>query len=146
MSKTQKSKLIQNFNLQPITLQEPYTTLVDMGMWSDYFHKVKSIIFARHDNAHRIICVNDPYKEISIKDDECDLRMQGKAHIPNIYMKPNDPFPSATKFKLLLCSSSSSSSKRRLQKLIGSYLADLARNTNVLRVLFRHCETTDYQL
>jgi len=32
---------------------------------SDYFHKITSIIFARHNNAQCIICVNDPYTEIS---------------------------------------------------------------------------------
>jgi len=83
--------------------------------WLDYFHKVTSIIFASHINAHCIICVNDPYTEISTKDDEWDLRVQGKVHVPNIYMKPNDPFPFATAFKTLLCSSSN---KRWMQKLI----------------------------
>jgi len=76
---------------------ESYTALVDMGMiwkmatpspedfqtqdgasykWSDYFHKVTSIIFAHHNNAQRIICVNDPYTEIPTKDDEQDLRVR----------------------------------------------------------------------
>ena len=35
-----------------------------------YVHKVTFIIFAHHNNAHCIICVNDPYTEISTKDDE----------------------------------------------------------------------------
>jgi len=133
--KTQKSKLIQKLFLQPVSLQESYTALVDMGMiwrmatpspedcqtqdgtsykWSDYFHKVTSIIFACHNNAQCIICVNDPCTEISTKDDERDLRVQGKVHVPNIYIKPSDPFPSATAFKTLLCSSSSSSNKRQM--------------------------------
>lgn len=30
--KTQKSKLIQKFSLQPVDLQEPYIALIDMGM------------------------------------------------------------------------------------------------------------------
>jgi len=46
--------------------------------WSDYFHKVTSIIFAHHNNTQSIICVNDPYTEISTKDDERDFRVQGK--------------------------------------------------------------------
>ena len=29
--------------------------------WSDYVHKVSSIILACHGDAERIICVNDPY-------------------------------------------------------------------------------------
>ena len=64
--------------------------------WSDYVHKVSSIILARHGNAHRIVCVNDPYNTAySTKDDERDLRVQGRAHVPNIYMKLGNPFPSA---------------------------------------------------
>ena len=87
-----------------------------------------SIIFARNANAHQIVCVNDPYTDIATKDNERDLRVQGKTHVPNIYMKPNDPFPSATAFKTLLCGSSN---KRRLQTLVGSYLADFPRNMDV---------------
>jgi len=52
------------------------------------------------------MCVNDLYIEISTKDDERDLRVQGKVHVPNVYMKPTDPSPSATAYKTLLCSSS----------------------------------------
>ena len=63
----------------------------------------------------------------STKDDERDLRVQGKAHIPNIYMKLDDPFPSARAFKTLLCSVSN---KERLQKLICSYLTDLAKSVD----------------
>ena len=90
--KTQKSKLIQKLSLQPVHLQEPYIALIDMGMiwrmatpsaedqqtqhgtpykWSDYIHKVSSIILAHHSNARCIICVNDPYnRACSTKDDE----------------------------------------------------------------------------
>jgi len=101
--KTQKGKLIQKLFLQPVSLQESYTALVDMGMiwrmatpspedhqtqdgtsykWSDYFHKVTSIVFARHNNAQCIICVNEPYTEISTKDDKQDLRYRVR------YMSP----------------------------------------------------------
>ena len=75
--KTQKSRLIQKFSFQPVDLQEPYIALIDMGLedgnsdrqtqdgtpyeWSDYVQKVSSIIFAHHNNATRIICVNNPY-------------------------------------------------------------------------------------
>jgi len=49
--------------------------------------------FVRHGNVDRIIYVNDPYyAAYSTK----DLRVKGKAHIPNIYMKLAD---------LLLCQS-----------------------------------------
>ena len=71
-----------------------YIALIDMGKiirhnpykWSDYVQKVSSIIF-RHNNATHIICVNDPYDTAySTKDDKQDLRVQGRAHVPNIYM------------------------------------------------------------
>ena len=93
--------------------------------WSDYVHKLASIILSRHGEAKRIICLNDPYDTAySTKDDERDLRVQGKAHVPNTYMKLGDPFPSAGAFKTLLCSSSN---KRRLQAMICSYLTDFAQ-------------------
>ncbi|CAJ1050849.1 hypothetical protein KUCAC02_009112 [Xyrichtys novacula] len=148
--KTQKSKLIQKLSLQTIAIKEPYVALIDMGMiwrmatpsaedtqtqdgrpykWLDYVQKVSSIILARHLGAHRIICVNDPYDAAySTKDDERDLRIQGKVHVPNTYMKLDDPLPSAKAFKMLLCSVSN---KGRLQKLICSHLTDLAQNVNV---------------
>ena len=107
--RTRKNKLIQMLSLQYIVLQEPYVALVDMDMiwsmatptaedrqtqdghpykWSDYVHKVSSIILARHGDADRVICVNDPYDAAySTKDDERDLRVQGKTHVPNTYMK-----------------------------------------------------------
>ena len=68
--------------------------------WSDYVNKVSSIIFGRHGDAERNICVNDPYNaDYSTKDDERDLRVQGKAHVPNTYTKLGDSFPSVTAFK-----------------------------------------------
>jgi hypothetical protein len=76
--------------------------------WSDYLQKLSSIILARHGNTERIICANDPYDAAySTKDDERDLRVQGKAHVPNVYMKLGDPFPPCQAFKSLLCSFSS---------------------------------------
>ena len=79
--KKQKSKLIQKLSLQCVDLQEPYVALVHLDMiwkmatptaedrqtqddtpykWSDYMHKVSSIIHARHGDADCTICVNDP--------------------------------------------------------------------------------------
>ena len=96
--------------------------------WSNYVQKVSSIIFACHNDATRIICVNDPYDTAcSTKDDERDLRVQGRAHVPNIYMKFNDTFPSARAFKTLLCSTSN---KGRLQKLIRRHMTDLAQSVH----------------
>eukprot|EP00745_Piridium_sociabile_P040935 TRINITY_DN7979_c0_g1_i3.p1 TRINITY_DN7979_c0_g1~~TRINITY_DN7979_c0_g1_i3.p1 ORF type:complete len:449 (-),score=103.89 TRINITY_DN7979_c0_g1_i3:362-1708(-) len=163
---TQKSKLVQRFSLQHVDLQEPYTALIDMGMiwrmatpstedrqkqdgtpykWSDYVDKVASIILARHGDADRIFCVNDPYDAaFSTKDDERDLRVQGKAHIPNTYMKCTDPFPSAQAFKTLLCSVSN---KVRLQKLIFDYLADLAESIDaeIVYSVGSHCTNLSTQ-
>ncbi|KAJ8333974.1 hypothetical protein SKAU_G00412930 [Synaphobranchus kaupii] len=107
--------------------------------WLDYVHKVSSIILARHGDADRIICVNDPYDAAySTKDNERDLRVQGKAHVPNTYMKLGDPFPSAREFKTLLCSISN---KGRLQKLICSYLTDLTQNVDaeIVYSVGSHC-------
>ena len=71
--------------------------------WSDYVHKVSSIVLAHHGDAERIVCVNDPYDTpYSTKDNERDLRVQDKAHIPHAYMKLGDLFPSAQVFKTLL--------------------------------------------
>ena len=108
--KTQKK-----LSLQYVNLQEPYVALVDMGMiwtmatptaedrqtqdgtpykWSEYVHKVSSIILARHGDADRTICVHDPYDAAySNKDDERNLWVQGKTHVPNTYIKLVNPFP-----------------------------------------------------
>ena len=73
--------------------------------------------------------MNNPYNaEYLTKDDERDLRVQGKAHVPYTYMKFGDSFLSATAFKILLCNDSN---KGRLQKLIHSYLTDLAQSVDV---------------
>jgi len=103
--KLRRASLFKNSSFNQsysIYLMESYTALVDMGIiWRmatpspedcqtqdgtsvlDYFHKVTSIIFVHHNNAQCIICVNDPYTEIPTKDDEQDLRVQGKVHVPN---------------------------------------------------------------
>jgi hypothetical protein len=62
--------------------------------WSNYVQTLSSIILSRHVAAECIICVNDPYDAAySTIDDERDLRVQGKAHVPNTYMKLDDPSP-----------------------------------------------------
>ncbi len=122
--KTQKSKLLQKLTQQPLDVPS-YTALVDMGMiwrlasptmedrengdgspytWGDYTNKISSMILARHMDATTIICVNDPYDHTdSIKDDERELRIQGQGHIPNVFMKSSDQFPTAREFKTILC-------------------------------------------
>ncbi|KAL8591125.1 hypothetical protein ACOMHN_063749 [Nucella lapillus] len=164
--KTQKSKLIQRLSLQHVELQEPYVALIDMGMiwrmatptaedrqtqdgtpytWSDYAQKVSSIILARHSDAERIICVNDPYDAAySTKDDERDLRVQGKAHVPNTYLKLCDSFPSSHAFKMLLCSVSN---KGCLQQLIKEYMTELAQSTQteIIYSVGSHCTNLSTQ-
>ena len=113
--------------------------------WSDYVQKLASIILSRHGEAKRIICLNDPYdKAYSTKDDERDLRVQGKAHVPNTCMKLGDPFPSAGAFKTLLCSSSN---KRRLQAMICSYLTDFAQTVEpeIVYSVGSHCNNLSTQ-
>ena len=130
--KTQKSKLIQKLSLQSIDLQKPYVAVVDMDMiwsmaaptaedrqtkdgtpynWSDYVHKVSSIILARRGDADCIICVNDA--AYSTKDDERDLRVQGKAHVPNTYMNLADPSPVPERSKRAVESATRGSCKKR---------------------------------
>ena len=144
--KTQKSKLLQKLALQPLDVNS-YTALVDIGMmwhlasptaeekvksdgspytWGDYTNKIGSVILARHVNATTIICIIDPYDYAeSIKDDERELRIQGQGPIPNIYMKPADLFPTACKFKTILCSAGN---KKRLQALIKAQLSELSKS------------------
>ena len=63
-------------------------------------HKVSSIILAHHGDADRVIWVNDPYDAAySTKDDERDLRVQGKAHVPNTDMELADPSPVSERSK-----------------------------------------------
>ena len=146
--KTQKSKLLQKLTQQPLEVRS-YTALVDMGMiwrlaspaaedrekgdgspytWGDYTSKIASIILARHVNATIIICINDPYDySESIKDNERELRIQGQGHIPNVFMKSGDMFPSARKFKTILCSAGN---KKRLQTLIKAQLSETSKSIN----------------
>jgi len=97
--------------------QELFIALVDIGMisrmatpsinnkWSGYVHKMSSIIFGRHGDAYRIICVNNPYEAAhSSKDDERDLSVQGKGICLNTYMKLAEPYLAVKTSKTLLCS------------------------------------------
>ena len=64
----------------------------------------------------------------STKDDERDMRVQGKAHVPNTYMTLADPFPCARACVKTL--TFEISNKGRLQTLICNYLTDLAQGVN----------------
>lgn len=88
--------------------------------WLNYCHKMKqSYLLAMRMPIILFVRIYDPHVGISTKDDERDRRCRvNYAHMFST-LKSNDPFPTATVFKTLLCSSSYSSNK------IGSYLADL---------------------
>ena len=89
-------------------------------------YKVSSIILARHGDPDRIICVSDPYDAAySTKDDERDLRVQGKAHVPNTYMNLADPSSVPERSKRCRVSN-----KGQLQTSICNYLTDLAQSVD----------------
>ena len=145
--KTQKSKLLEMFLLRPV-LEVPreYVSLIDMGYiwrfatprpedkerlyrdgldytWWDY--KVASLIFACHQNASNVFCVNDIYDQIyNIEDDEHERRAAKEQNIPNLYMKSDDKFPTASRFKQLL----NSKNEVRIQNLIENKLLLALRN------------------
>ena len=147
--KTQKSKLLQKLTQQPLDVQS-YAALVDMGMiwwlasptaedrenldglpytWGNYTNKIVAMILARHINASTIVCINDPYDcTVSIKDDERELRTQGQSHIPNVFVKSDDHFPSARVFKTILCSAGN---KKRLQALIKTQLSEISQSADI---------------
>ena len=82
----------------------------------DYANMMASMLLARHTDANSIICGNDAYGQTEpIKYDERELRIQGHGHIPNVFMKAEDAFPSAREFKAIMCSSGN---KKRLQTMI----------------------------
>ncbi len=141
-----ESKLLQKLTQQPLDVQS-YTALVDMGMiwrlasptaedrekgdgppytWGNYINKIVTMILERHVNASTIICINDPYDcTVSIKDDERELRIQGQGHIPNVFMKSDDQFPSPRVFKTILCSAGN---KKRLQAQIKIQLSEISQS------------------
>ena len=55
-----------------------------------------SLIFARHQNASKVFCVNDIYnQDYNIEDDEHERSAAKEQNIPNLYMKSDDKFPAA---------------------------------------------------
>ena len=61
----------------------------------------------------------------TIKDDERELRTQDQSHIPNVFVKSDDHFPSARVFKTILCSAVN---KKRLQALIKTQLSEISQS------------------
>ena len=79
-----------------------------------------SLIFARHQNASKVFCVNDIYdQDYNINDDEHERRAAKEQNIPNLYMKSDDKFPTASRFKQLILNSKN---KVRIQNLIENKL------------------------
>jgi hypothetical protein len=73
---------------------------------------------SRHTGAARIFCINDPYDNPeSTKEDERDSRKQSSGVVPNVFMKTEEPFPSAHDFNAQL---KNSGNKIRLQSFIKS--------------------------
>ena len=67
-----------------------------------------------------------PYGQTkSIKDDERELRIQRDGHIPNVFVKAGDAFPSAREFKAIICSSGNN---KRLQTMIKAQLTGIAQS------------------
>ena len=145
---TQKSKLIQKLSLQYVDLQEPYVALVDMGMiwsmatptaedrqtqddtpykWSDYVHKVSSIILARHGDTDRIIYVNDPYDAAYSTKDTSET---SRCRVRHVSTTPT------WNWQTFLCQSVQTAAVEGHQqgpaeKLICSYLTDLAQSVDI---------------
>jgi hypothetical protein len=140
MRKTSKSKLLQEFTLDPITEKpQNHISLLDMGLiwrlatptsedreavkrdgsqyhWNDYLDKICNIALSRHTDAGLIFLVNDRYDlPFSIKDDEHERRAAKYHHIHNVFPKPEDIFPGAVEFNKLMVKSAN---KVRLQKLV----------------------------
>ena len=140
MHKTCKSKLLQEFTLDPVS-EKPHNhiSLVDMGLiwrlatpssedrkakkrdgsqyrWSDYLDKICNMVISRHSDACLIVLVNDRYDlQFSIKDGEHERRAAKYQHIPNVFHKPEDTFPGSVEFNKLMVNSAN---KVRLQKLV----------------------------
>ena len=82
--------------------------------------KIFVIITSLHADAHFIILFNDRYAiPVSIKDDEHDRQAAKYPHIPNIFPKPDDIFPTAVEFNKVMVNSTN---KIRLQKLVLKHL------------------------
>jgi hypothetical protein len=122
-----EEQVVRSIQLRASTAKpQDYVSLVDMGLiwrlatpthedrearkrngseyyWSDYLHKICSIILSRHAHTRLIILVNDKYDLLfSIKDDQHDRRAAMHPHIPNVFPKPTDPFSGAAEFNKLI--------------------------------------------
>ena len=108
MRKCQKSMIMSSLSLIEKDKLNNYTAEVDMGLiwrlatptiedrekadgsvytWGDYGKRVINIIKSRHENAVRIICINDTYSlRYSIKDSERTLRT-GSKPVKNVFMR-----------------------------------------------------------
>ena len=108
MRKTAKSKLLNHFNLVPIsTTLDGYVSIIDMGMiwrlasptaedreakrrdgdcyrWTLYLAKIHDLIISRHPRTTTIILMNDRYDlSHSITDDEHECRIAKHGSQPN---------------------------------------------------------------
>ena len=82
--------------------------------WQDYLYKECSIVFCRHQNAGKVILINENYNVSSIENDEHDRRGSKHTNIPHVCPKDSDKFPSPAHLKRIMLQSGN---KVRLQKL-----------------------------
>lgn len=122
MRKTQKSKLVTKFHMQPIDpLPIGYIAILDMGLiwylatpsledrqrsdgtsftWKDYASKMFTLITMRHRHASEIVLVNDRYDlPFTIKDSERNLRSGNSPGSKNVFIRAADKFPSPKAFQ-----------------------------------------------
>ena len=126
MRKTQKSKLVDSFNMEVINLApKEYIAMLGMGFiwrlstpsledrersdgtsftWRDYASKVFDVILSRHRHASQILLVNDRCDmAFSIKDSERNLRSTNPNETKNVFIRASYRFPSARSFQDFLC-------------------------------------------
>ncbi|KAG1664228.1 hypothetical protein GQR58_019910 [Nymphon striatum] len=138
MRKTQKSKLVTKFHMQPIDpLPIGYIAILDMGLiwylatpsledrqrsdgtsftWKDYASKMFTLITMRHRHASEIVLVNDRYDlPFTIKDSERNLRSGNSPGSKNVFIRAADKFPSPKDFQDFM---RNPANKERLQKFL----------------------------
>lgn len=156
MVKSQKSKLLECMQFEPLCVETGYIAIVDMGMiwrlaapttedrakdngekyiWEDYAQKLIEVVKARHRQAGTIIFVNDPYDlPLCIKDSEHQLRTNKYASgTKNIIIRRNVEFPSKREFDASL---RSDSNKIRMQTLLKECMRDYAKRNSNIRFIY----------
>ncbi|KAJ8349632.1 hypothetical protein SKAU_G00247620 [Synaphobranchus kaupii] len=135
-------ELIADFNSAHAAGKEKLTSFLQDRVFSKNtslhacFPLSKRLTFAKAP------CTEKPGEELKAR--AAEMERNALKAVINTYMKLGDPFPSAREFKTLLCSVSN---KGWLQKLICSYLTDLAQNVDAEMVysVGSHCTNLSTQ-